>query len=140
MTNKVQETLKSNAKRLMDLQIMSLSFVVFAVACFAPTWQTSYSVFLGGFVCILTTYLFARLMFSVSDARALKQVLSAFYRAEVLKIVAVTLFFFVAIKFLNVNFLPFLTAYIGVQLTTWFAPWVMKSPTKGTNTAQWEQA
>ena len=77
------------------------------------------SLLLGGLCCLVPNLLFARRFFSYRYARQLKQVVQAFYRGEVFKMVLIgllSIFVFVTVR---IEPLFFFLGFIVAQVTLW---------------------
>lgn len=87
----------------------------------------AYSLLAGGLVCALPNLVFAWMAFRFQGARAAKRVVSAFYKAEMLKFGLTVVLFagvFALVRPLNPIF--FFVAYVAVQALHWLSPWIIK--------------
>lgn len=82
--------------------------------------RAAWSALVGGGISITTTACFATRVFA-ADGRDLRKVVRAFYVGEVQKIALTALLFAVAIKLLNVEFLPMFGTFMATLLAFWFA-------------------
>lgn len=111
-------------KRLLVVQIGTI--LIFALLCLLVFGvNASSSAVLGGVVCIVPNAYFASRIFKYQGARAAKQIVNSFYKGEALKII-MSMFLFTAV-FISFRITPlaFFGGYIAVQITHWFAPWLI---------------
>jgi len=115
---------RSPVYRVIWLQLAA-TFIV-AVISLTVGKVHAYSALLGGLICALPTWYFARKTFAHSGARAARQIVNAFYRGEAIKLVLTAVLF--ALVYLLVKPLEpaaMLIAFILVQMTNWLVPWVL---------------
>lgn len=102
-----------------------LTLVMSALFLLTNDLNAGYSSLLGGLVCILPNVIFISQAFKHQGARAAKKIVQSFYKAEAFKIIlSIVLFALVFIMF-AITPLAFFITYILVQLSHWFAPWVI---------------
>lgn len=77
----------------------------------------SYSIVVGGLVCVLPALYFAFKFFSVTGALAARQIAHAMYRAEIGKLVLTGLLFVVVFTSLAVSVAPFFGGYVVALIT-----------------------
>lgn len=80
-------------------------------------WRASYSVAVGGLVCVLPALYFATVFFSVTGALAAPRIARAMYRAEFGKLLLTGLLFVVVFRFLAVDVAPFFGGFVVAQIT-----------------------
>jgi F0F1-type ATP synthase assembly protein I len=112
----------SKRRRFQKLFFLGLQILLtagMALTCWLIFNQsTAYAVLLGGSIAVLgSLYMFAR-SFSQGDSR---QLLWAFYRAEMGKWLLTIFLFILIFKFLNVNFLYVFLGYLTAQSAFWIA-------------------
>jgi ATP synthase protein I len=117
---------RAGAKRLLLLQFLvaivaALLFWVFV------SFYSAYSALIGGLVCVLANWIFAKKVFVHSGARKAKQILQGIYLGEVLKYVLSIMLFIISVKFLYIKGLPFFVNYIITQSAFWVSPWMFNS-------------
>lgn len=74
---------------------------------------------MGGLVCFVANAVFASIFFHYQGAQSAKKIAASFFYAEMVKIFLVAIMFFLAIKFLTVNFLALIMGFIAAQLASW---------------------
>lgn len=82
--------------------------------------QAAWSALVGGGISLAATAYFAVRVFA-GDRSDLKRVVRAFYVGEAHKIVLTAVLIVVAIKWLNVAFMPMFGTYMATLLVFWFA-------------------
>ena len=86
------------------------------------SWETAYSLFLGGVVCVLPSIYFAQKLFAYLGARLAKQAIRAFYFGEIIKLVMLATLSIIVFKFIRINALTFFFGFMLAQLGFWIAP------------------
>lgn len=81
--------------------------------------HTGFSILLGGVVCIVPNLYFALRLFTHTGAQKVRQIMKAFYFGEMIKFLLTIIFFYVVLKYLNVEKIPFFTGFIIAQITFW---------------------
>jgi ATP synthase protein I len=81
--------------------------------------HAAWSAAVGGAISVVTTSYFAWRALGVHFGRPARQLVSAFYLAEMQKLVLTAILFFVAIRWLNVSFLPLLATFSAALLVYW---------------------
>lgn len=95
--------------------ILSLAFLF--ISC-----KDAYSVFLGGFSCVLPSIYFAHKLFAYIGARMAKQAIRAFYLGELIKLLMVAILSVLIFKFIPINPFVYLIGFILAQMAFWIAP------------------
>lgn len=85
------------------------------------TVQAGMGAALGGGISVLLSLYFAIKMFSVDASADPRGAVSAFFRAEALKLVLAAVFFALAAKYLAHLFLPLMSTFIATLAVYWFA-------------------
>ncbi|WP_341502566.1 ATP synthase subunit I [Gallaecimonas sp. GXIMD4217] len=121
MSDKLARPGRQVAYKLVAVQ----AAVVLIASCIsAAVWgvQAGYSALLGGLICVLPNFVFARLAFAKAGARAAQQVVHGFYKGEALKIGLTVLLFVIVLLWVPVAMGALFATYgIGV-MAQWFAP------------------
>ena len=86
---------------------------------------TAGSAVLGGLACMIPSGYFGFRFFKDAGARAAKQIVTAFYLGEGIKIILTVIIFVLVFKYVRVDALAFFGAFIVAQLVYWIAPLVM---------------
>jgi len=89
-------------------------------------WIGAYSAALGGTIYMLPHAYFAWRAFAHRGAQEIRRIVSAFYLAEVVKIVISIGLFIVVFRFVSLSIVPFFLTYILTQSVLWFYPWLGK--------------
>lgn len=113
------------AWRLVGFQL-GLTLLLATIALFYAGVTAVSSAVLGGLVSMLPTAYFATTLFQYQGARAARQILSAFYKGEALKIILTIILFALVFKFFTVIPVVFFGVYIMDQMIFWFAPLIFK--------------
>lgn len=111
----------AGVKRLLILQVLVSGIISFALFVFFSTKEAA-SAALGGIVAIIPIMIFARQLFYYQGARAARQIVNSFYKAEALKIALSIILFVLVFSMLEINPLAFFFTYILVLMCYWFAP------------------
>jgi ATP synthase protein I len=82
--------------------------------------EAGYSILLGGMVWLLPNFYMAYCLFA--KARPAGQIVTAFYRAEIIKLLLSALLFISVCQFLVVNVLALLGGYMIAQVAFWLTP------------------
>ena len=77
------------------------------------------SFFLGGVINIIPSFLFGKIFFKNTGARAAKKIVKAFYWGETVKIFTTVLFFIAVFQWPEVKALPLFLGFILAQLGYW---------------------
>ena len=85
----------------------------------------------GGMICVLANAYFSRQAFSVAGAQAAKQIVRAFYMAQLGKIVITVVLFVLALWVGKLPVFPLFIGYVAAQLAFWCAPWIFRNTTTG---------
>ena len=112
---------KALASRIISCQLM-LTMLISMICMLTLSGKAAKSACLGGLVCIIPNWYFAKKVFEQTGARAARQIVNNFYKGEGLKIILSILLFTLVLKFFNITPLIFFIVYLVVQMTAWFAP------------------
>ncbi|WP_245183384.1 F0F1 ATP synthase subunit I [Legionella israelensis] len=102
-----------------------LTLIMAAIWFVTAGLNAAYSSMLGGLVCIIPNVIFAGQAFKYQGARAAKKIVHSFYKAEALKIAMSIVLFATVFIMCDIKPLAFFITYILVQMSHWFAPWVV---------------
>ncbi len=104
--------------------IATQTAIIMAVVLFCSlySWKTAYSLFLGGFVCVLPSVYFAHALFHYVGARMAKQAIRAFYFSEMMKLFMIAILSIIIFKYIAINALTFFFGFLLAQLAFWIAP------------------
>ncbi len=103
-----------------------LTIVLAAVVWCLFSTREACSALVGGGICTVSNAYFARCAFSMTGARKAGQILTAFYRGEVGKLVITVVLIGMSLRFLPIMAAPFFVAFIVVQGTFWLSPMVFR--------------
>lgn len=105
------------------LLFQTVLMVSLAIVCyFINGEKAGYSAILAGFSCLLSTAVFASIVFKRTGAQAAKQIARSFYRAEAIKwIITIALMTFIFV-FIPVAAGSFFATFCIMQLSYWIAP------------------
>jgi ATP synthase protein I len=111
---------RHNAFKLIIIQativsVMSVLFGFFSL-------KSAYSIFLGGFCCILPSIYFAYKLFKSVSARMLGKAMGALYFGEVIKLFLIGVLSILVFKFIPIIPMDFFIGFICAQLAFWVAP------------------
>ncbi|MFI4963327.1 MAG: ATP synthase subunit I [Legionellales bacterium] len=121
---------KPDIRRLWLVQL-GVTLLLAGFFAWAYNSNAAKSALLGGMVCIIPNAYFALKLFKHQGARAAKQIVNSFYKAEALKII-LSIFLFTAVFVLcRITPLAFFVSYIVVQTTHWLAPWIIVTKQNG---------
>lgn len=98
---------------------VQLSIILALALLLIDSSRAAASLLLGGLCCLVPNLLFAHRFFSYRYARQLKQVVQAFYRGEVFKMVLIgllSIFVFVTVR---IEPIFFFLGFIVAQVTLW---------------------
>lgn len=101
-----------------------VTLVIFALLWMKFGWHAAYSAAIAGAICVLTNMYFAWRVFKHKGARAAKKFVTAFIAGELTKLFLQGLLFVLALKYLMIDFKPFLLVYIVNLIIFWFAPFI----------------
>ncbi len=124
MATEIKHRLLVHAYKIIGVQAMFVVFITFFIQ-FSLDFQAMYSAFLGGMVCVLANACFAMRMFAETGAQAKQEVVSAFYRAELRKILVTAALFFICIKCVSLSYGPFFFTYVGAHMMFWVASFLI---------------
>jgi len=106
--------------RLAGWQVVVTGLVAAAAGWISGS-GSAFSAAIGGGIGIIAGLYQALRMFSVDAGRDPNGFMQRVYVTEALKIVTTIALMIVAIKFLNVELLPFMTGFIAIYLVYWMA-------------------
>lgn len=84
--------------------------------------RLAYSLLLGSLTCIIPASCFALTFFAYSGARAARQIVRSFYRAELLKWLLTAILFALVFKYIPVEPVTYFVSFIGTQTLFWLLP------------------
>ncbi|MFZ4077336.1 MAG: ATP synthase subunit I [Legionellaceae bacterium] len=116
-----------------DMLKVHISVVMLATVLFIPYFgaKAISTGLLSGVVYCLPHVLFARIFFKEQRVSRSKHIVGQFYKAEAYKLVLSAALFALAFGVLEVVPEVFFSVYVLVQLSAWFAPWLLlKKQTK----------
>jgi ATP synthase protein I len=116
MTNRLLNALRKTAFRYVYIQATVVS-IVSALLYLYGRADWSFSLFLGGMVCVLPNLYFAYKLFLQTGAQDIRLIVKAFYFGEIVKFLLTILFFYIAFKYLNVSKLPFFIGFFIAQFS-----------------------
>lgn len=94
-----------------------VAFVVALISWPFSNLRVSYSILLGGLVCVVPSLYFAYKFFSVTGALAAQKIARTFFRAEIGKLLLTGLLFVVVFTFLPVDVAPFFGGFVVALIT-----------------------
>jgi len=115
-----------NAYRLLLLQTIMTAIASILFGLWSDD-RSTYSILVGGFICVIGNWFFIRQMFSKTGARSAKLIAKNLYLGEVGKVLLCSLLFVTTILFLHVQPLMFFVGYIIAQSCYWLSPLLFKS-------------
>lgn len=89
--------------------------------------QAALSVLSGGMTVVFPAFLFTRLVFAQSGARANKQVVRAFYSGEAIKMLLSAILVIIAFVLLSETAIFVLAGYLLALISQWLTPFVVKT-------------
>jgi ATP synthase protein I len=90
----------------------------------------------GGAICVLGNAYFSRKAFSVGGAQAAKQIVRAFYIAQMGKIGITVVLFLLALWLGKLPIFPLFIGYVAALLAFWSAPWIFRNTKVGVSHEQ----
>ncbi|RMF18211.1 MAG: F0F1 ATP synthase subunit I [Gammaproteobacteria bacterium] len=129
VTRQQAVTLKGiNKPPVYRVNVLQLS-IALILAAIALGWgrETSLSVLAGGLICAVPNLYFTSRVFTWQGARAARQIVKSFYRAEAVKLILTAILFAFAFRFAPwLEVLPLFIGFIVVQAVHWLAPWIIR--------------
>lgn len=116
----IKQKLPKQVKKIILRQTF-LAILLSAICLFVFNRLAAISLFLGAAVCILSSAIFAQILFRFTGAQQSKKIVKAFYRGESYKILITVVLFFLIFKYLDLNVLFFLLGFILAQAIFWVA-------------------
>lgn len=110
---------KPRVYRIVRTQLAVTVAVALAVLVLAGR-ESAYSAFAGGMISVIANFYFAMQMFR-GARKSPRQLVTAFYVGEAVKILITVVLFVFAIKVLHVLFLPLFITYVITLMVYWFA-------------------
>ncbi|WP_369600511.1 ATP synthase subunit I [Hahella sp. SMD15-11] len=104
--------------------------IALILAAIALGWgrNTSLSILTGAMICALPNLYFTSRVFAWQGARAARQIVKTFYRAEAIKLILTAILFALAFRFAPwLEVLPLFIGFIVVQSVHWLAPWIIRT-------------
>ena len=127
MAKSILRAARVTVYRWLILQIIVV-IVASLILLFMQGTRSASSVLLGGAVCVLPQYLFARRVFSYYRASAPARLIRNFYWGEIMKLLLTAVLFVLVISLVPVKIGAVLIGFISAQLVFWIMPLVsMKS-------------
>lgn len=114
---------RSKAYRLVAIPIVAAVFLAF-ILFLVKGLNAGYSALLGCGIWALPNLYFAKKVLTDNIAQSAKQLAQLFYRAEITKLLLSGVLFVLVIKFLPINTLAVLGAYLVAQLTFMISIWL----------------
>ncbi len=103
--------------------VQTLAIIIATIGCL---WlQGSFfarSIFIGGLLCMLPQWLFARLWLAYYKASAAPKIVKMFYIGEVLKLLLTVSLFLLTFHFISINPIACLSGFMIAQVAFWMAP------------------
>jgi len=129
MKSSINLTARHKALQLVLLQgVFALVFSALSALWFGKA--VAVAGIMGGVICVLPNVCFALIAFRYAGASAAKQIVSAFYWAEAMKLVCTAALFAGVFYWGHFAPLPLLIGYMSAQCGFWLAPIVFKAPLK----------
>ncbi len=104
------------------IAIQAAIVMILSLASLLISVKDAYSIFLGGFSCVLPCIYFAHKLFAYIGARMAKQAIRAFYLGELTKLLMVAILSILVFKFIPINPFAYFIGFILAQLAFWIAP------------------
>ena len=100
---------------------VGIGLLVAVIAFWFAGTRAAFSACIGGGINVIGTAYFAYKTFSAGPGSTAKKMLTAFYMAELIKIVLTAVLFTLALVWLDVSFPPLFSAYVATLLAFWLA-------------------
>ncbi|QFY44587.1 F0F1 ATP synthase assembly protein I [Candidatus Methylospira mobilis] len=120
MAAAITEKVYPEIRRILQLQL-TLMLTIALVAAMAAGYRAAFSALLGGAVAFVPNLLFAALFGRNDPRKNARQVIAAFYRGEIAKLVLTVLLFTAAFRYSEMILWSFFTSFVLVLMMTWFA-------------------
>jgi ATP synthase protein I len=117
------------AFRLIKAQLV-FTLLATSIAYLLSGLHGSVSFLLGGLISVLPNACFALILFRHNGAVNARQIASTFYKGEAVKWVLTVGLFTLAFKYMNVVPMVSIIGFIVVQMTFWFAPFIIDNKNK----------
>jgi ATP synthase protein I len=114
-----------NLFKLFGLQFL-LIFILGLLATWGYSVNIGLSFLLGGLINIIPSYIFAKIVFKQTGARALKKTLNAFYVGEALKLLLTAFLFFLVFQWQDLQALSMFLGFVMAQMIYWAFLYKMK--------------
>jgi ATP synthase protein I len=121
LTPKLNQTAWSGVKALLLVQV-GLTVGMAVISGVFSGWLAFYSACLAGICCIISTAVFAAIVFKKAGARAAAQIARSFFRAEAVKWLITIILMTVIFLFVPIVAGAFFAAFCVVQMAYWFSP------------------
>ena|SRR3990167_1100921 len=108
--------------------------VVLAIALFFQGYHglsAATSSLLGGVVCILPNFFFAKQLLAKIHSTNPKIIVKTLFIGEVIKLLSIAILFVLVLKYIPINLVTLLAGFIGAQFAFWFAPLLFNPSLKG---------
>lgn len=114
-----------NLFKLFGLQFLFI-FTLSLLAAWIYSFNMGLSFLLGGSINLIPSYIFAKIVFKQSGARALKKTLSAFYIGEALKLLLTAVLFILVFQWQELHALSMFLGFVTAQIIYWAVLYKMK--------------
>lgn len=121
MSRMALQLTRSQVRRWLLVQTV----VVISAALVFLVWKDVFfarSVLVGGCVCLLPQWVFARIWFAFYQANAATELIKMFYIGGMVKLLLTGALFILALQFIALNVIGCLIGFILAQLAFWLAP------------------
>jgi ATP synthase protein I len=112
---------RSQVNRWFLVQLLAI-IIATLIFFLSQNVQFAQSVCLGGFLCLLPQWVFARLWLAYYKASSAPKIIRMFYVGEVLKLLLTAALFIAALHTLPINPIACLIGFMIAQVSFWVAP------------------
>jgi len=113
---------RKEQKHLHWLALQGIMVVVVSALWYWQSPQAGLSALMGGVASVIPSAVFAFLFFARQNKRSAQKVVGAFYGGELLKLLLSVALIIIILRGMQVEFLPFLTGFVGAHMGIWLAP------------------
>ena len=113
----MQSARKATTKILVIQLVITL--LAAAAGLLFSSADAAYSAGVGGGISVIVTVYFANQVFSAAAGASAVEIAKRFYIGEAVKIALTAVLFFIAIRWLDVSFLPLVLTYAATLLAYW---------------------
>jgi len=110
-----------------------VQFLAIIIATISFLWLQgpffAQSIFLGGLLCMLPQWLFARLWLAYYKASAAPKIIRMFYVGEVIKLLLTSCLFVLTLIYIPINPIACLSGFMIAQVAFWMAPLLLPQKT-----------